>query len=287
MTNTITLNDGREIPQLGFGVFQIPTDETQRAVETALEAGYRHIDTASAYRNEAGVGAALRASGLRREDVYVTTKLKNGDREDPRAAIEASLAALGLDHVDLYLIHWPVPADGLATKIWADLEAFQREGLATSIGVSNFMPEDLDALAKVATVTPAVNQIEVHPTFANNEMASASLRHGMAVEAYSPLGQGKDLEAEAVVTAAQSLGVTTGQVIIRWHLQHGRIVIPKSANPERIKSNLDVESFTLSPEQMAAIDALDTGERIGRDPRTFDWPQTGALPKDWKPGMRP
>lgn len=287
MTSTLTLNDGHTIPQIGFGVFQIPSDETQRAVEAALAAGYRHIDTASAYRNEDGVGRAIAASGLARDEVFVTTKLKNGDREQPRAALEASLEALGLDRVDLYLIHWPVPADGRATAIWQDFEAFQREGLATSIGISNFMPAHVEEIMAHATVTPAVNQIESHPTFANGEMASASLRHGIAVEAYSPLGQGKDLDAPAVTAAAEALDISPGQVIIRWHVQHGRIVIPKSATPERIRANLDVEGFTLSAEQMAAIDALDTDERIGRDPQTFDWPQTGPLPQGWQPGMRP
>lgn len=270
----LTLAGGVRIPQLGYGVFQVPADETQRAVETALEAGYRHIDTAAAYRNEEGVGAALRAVGLPREEVFVTTKLRNKDQgtEETLAAFEASRRALGLDVVDLYLIHWPAPAKDRYVEAWRALEKLHAEGAARSIGVSNFLPEHLDRLLAETDVVPAVNQVEVHPGFQNREVTEATERAGITVEAYSPLGRGASLEKPEITRTAEALGVTPAQVVLRWHLQRGRIVIPKSATPERIRENIGVD-FELDDEQLAAIDALDAGERTGGDPATMNLPQ--------------
>ena len=271
----IALNNGVEIPQLGFGTFQVDEEETQRVVETALEAGYRHIDTAAGYYNEAGVGAALRSSGLPREDVFLTTKLRNGDqgRERTRAAFEASREALGVDAVDLYLIHWPVPSKGLAGETWEVLQELYAEGAVRAIGISNFLPDHVTELLRGADVTPAVNQIEVHPSFQQPGTQEASRSAGIAVEAYAPIGQGQDLQLPAVVEAAEALGVTPGQVVIRWHLQEGRVVIPKSATPERIRANIDVFGFELDDTQMAAITGLDTDERMFPDPQTADFTQ--------------
>lgn len=274
-TPHITLNDGNSIPQVGYGVFQIPDEETQAAVERALEAGYRHIDTAAAYRNEAGVGAALRAVGLPREEVFVTTKLRNGDQgpDTARPAFERSVSALGLDYVDLYLIHWPVPSKDLYVPTWRVLEQINDEGLARSIGVSNFLPEHLATLTAETDVVPAVNQIEIHPTFQQPATQQATRDAGIVVESYSPLGQGKDLDADAVTAAAEAYGVSTGQVVLRWAVQQGIVVIPKSVTPERIVSNLDLFGFELTEEQVAAISGLDTDERIGADPATAAFSQ--------------
>ncbi|MBO0900289.1 aldo/keto reductase [Cellulomonas sp. zg-ZUI22] len=272
---TITLNNGIAIPQVGFGTFQVKAEETQRTVEDALEAGYRHIDTAAGYYNEAGVGAAVRACGLPRDEVFVTTKLRNGDQgyEQALRAFEDSRRALGLDVVDLYLIHWPVPSKDLYVETWRAFEKLLADGAVRAIGVSNFLPEHLERLLRETDVVPAVNQVEVHPTFQQRATQDASTQHGVAVEAYSPLGQGKDLQADAVTSVAERLGVTTGQVALRWHVQAGRIVIPKSVTPERIRSNLDLFSFDLTDEDVAAIDALDSEERIGADPATAAFTQ--------------
>ncbi|MBO0920797.1 aldo/keto reductase [Cellulomonas sp. zg-ZUI222] len=272
---TITLNNGIAIPQVGFGTFQVKAEETQRTVEDALEAGYRHIDTAAGYYNEAGVGAAVRACGLPRDQVFVTTKLRNGDQgyEQALRAFEDSRRALGLDVVDLYLIHWPVPSKDLYVETWRAFEKLLADGAVRAIGVSNFLPEHLERLLRETDVVPAVNQVEVHPTFQQRATQDASTQHGVAVEAYSPLGQGKDLQADAVTSVAERLGVTTGQVALRWHVQAGRIVIPKSVTPERIRSNLDLFSFDLTDEDVAAIDALDSEERIGADPATAAFTQ--------------
>ena len=272
---TITLTHDVTIPQLGFGTFQVDEKETQRVVEAALEAGYRHIDTAAGYYNEAGVGAALRASGLARDEVFLTTKLRNGDqgRERARTAFEASREALGVDAVDLYLIHWPVPSKGLAAQTWEVFEELHAEGAARAIGVSNFLPDHLAALLRDASVTPAVNQIEVHPSFQQPQTQQASREAGLAVEAYAPIGQGADLELAPVTQAAEAHGVSPAQVVIRWHLQEGRIVIPKSATPERIVSNADVFGFELDEAQMSAISGLDTDERMFPDPQTADFTQ--------------
>ncbi|MBO0926608.1 aldo/keto reductase [Cellulomonas sp. zg-ZUI199] len=272
---TIPLNNGIAIPQVGFGTFQVKAEETQRTVEDALEAGYRHIDTAAGYYNEAGVGAAVRACGLPRDEVFVTTKLRNGDQgyEQALRAFEDSRRALGLDVVDLYLIHWPVPSKDLYVETWRAFEKLLADGAVRAIGVSNFLPEHLERLLRETDVVPAVNQVEVHPTFQQRATQDASTQHGVAVEAYSPLGQGKDLQADAVTSVAERLGVTTGQVALRWHVQAGRIVIPKSVTPERIRSNLDLFSFDLTDEDVAAIDALDSEERIGADPATAAFTQ--------------
>lgn len=272
---TIPLNNGVEIPQIGFGTFRVDETETQRVVESALAAGYRHIDTAAGYYNEAGVGAALRASGLPREDVFVTTKLRNGDQgyDNALRAFEDSRAALGLDVVDLYLIHWPVPTKGLATESWRALEKLYADGAVRAIGISNFLPEHVEDLLAGAEVVPAVDQIEIHPSFQQTDAQDAARRAGMVVEAYAPIGQGEDLRLPAVVDVAEALDVTPAQVVLRWHLQQGRVVIPKSATPERIASNIDVLGFELDEVQMAAITAMDTPERMFPDPRTAEFTQ--------------
>jgi len=272
---SITLNNDVRIPQVGFGTFQIAPDETQQAVESALEVGYRHIDTAAGYYNEAGVGAAIKAAGLPREDVFVTTKLRNGDQgyESTLAAFEASRAALDLDVVDLYLIHWPSPARGLYVETWRAFEKLLADGAVRAIGVSNFLPEHLATLLKSAEVVPAVNQIEIHPTFQNTATAAASRDAGIAVEAYSPLGRGADLGSEAVGDIALAHGVTPAQVVLRWHLQKGTIVIPKSNAPERIAANLDLLGLDLRAEEIARIDALESGNRLGADPATAEFSQ--------------
>lgn len=272
---SIELTNGITIPQVGYGTFQIPPEETQRAVEQALEIGYRHLDTAAGYYNEAGVGAAVRASGLPREEVFVTTKLRNGDQGFDAAlrAFEDSRRELGLDVVDLYLIHWPVPSKGLYPETWKAFEKLYAEGAVRAIGVSNFLPEHLQQLLSGSEVTPVVNQVEVHPTFQQADVVRASTAAGLVVESYSPLGQGKDLTDPAVTRVAERLGVTAGQVVLRWHVQQGFVVIPKSVTPERISANLDVFSFELSEEDMAAVGALETGERIGADPATAAFTQ--------------
>ena len=272
---TITLNNGVEMPQVGFGVFKVPPRETQQAVETALEAGYRHIDTAAGYANEEAVGKALRASGIPREELFVTTKLRNGEQAagTARAAFETSLEQLGLDRVDLYLVHWPAPGLGTYREAWADLEQGFRDGLARAIGVSNFLPHHLRDLLQGSTVVPAVNQIELHPSFQQPETQQASREHGLAVEAYAPLGQAKDLDLPAITRIAQEKGVKPGQVVLRWHLQEGRIVIPKSVTPERIAANIDLFGFELSQGDMAEITGLDTDTRLFPNPDEANFTQ--------------
>lgn len=275
---TIELNNGVLIPQVGFGVFQVPEGGTQQAVERALEAGYRHIDTAAAYYNEAGVGAAIRASGLPREEVFVTTKLRNGDQgaDSTLTAFEASRAALGLDVIDLYLVHWPYPVADRYVETWRSFEKLYADGAVRAIGVSNFLPQFLERLLAETEVVPAVNQIEIHPSFQQPATQEASRAAGVAVQAYSPLGQGKDLTAPEVTAVAERLGVTPGQVVLRWHLQQGTIIIPKSVTPERIASNLDLFSFELTDQDMAAVSGLDTDVRIGADPATAEFTQVRA-----------
>lgn len=262
----LTLNNGVTIPQLGFGVFQVPPEETRVAVGQALAAGYRHIDTAAAYRNEAGVGAAIAESGLAREELFITTKLRNGEQSSPRAAFEASRKALGLDWIDLYLIHWPVPSQGLFTQAWKELESLYAQGLVRAIGVSNFLPDHLDTLLAGSTVVPAVNQIEAHPSFQQGGLADKSRSHGIAVEAYSPLGQGKDLEHPVIVELAAEYGATPAQIVLAWHLGMGNIVIPKTVSPARMSENLAAAGIKLSTDALHRISALDVGERIGADP---------------------
>ena len=271
MTNvpSITLADGTAIPQLGFGTWQVRDADVTPAVLSALEAGYRHIDTAQVYRNEAGVGRALASAGLPRDEVYVATKLWNDHhhRADARAALESSLEKLGLDHLDLYLIHWPatVAYGDSYIEAWDALQEFKAEGLTRSIGVSNFHVAHLDALAGEV---PAVNQIELHPTLAQVPLRAELARRGIAVESYSPLGSGADLENPDLAAIADGLGRSVAQVIIRWHLQHGFVVLPKSVTPARIVENLDVLDFELDAQSMARIDALDAGNRIGSHPDT-------------------
>lgn len=272
MPTSITLNDGVEIPQLGLGVWQVGDDEATGVVLTALEAGYRHVDSAQGYANERGVGRAIAQSGLPRDEIFVTTKLTNQFhlRDDARRATEESLEKLGLDHIDLYLIHWPaVIAYGEAyLEAWEVLNEVKAEGLVRSIGVSNFNPEHLDKLLTVSDTVPSVDQIECHPTFARADLAADLARRGIALESWSPLGQSQDLQSPAIGAIAADLGRTPAQVIIRWHLQKGFIVIPKSVTPSRIAENADVFSFELSDDQVAQIDGLDTGNRIGADPAT-------------------
>ncbi|MBN9607667.1 MAG: aldo/keto reductase [Actinomycetales bacterium] len=268
----LTLNDGRSIPQLGLGVFQMEPGDTERLVGEALAMGYRHIDTAAAYRNEDGVGRAIASSGVPREEIFVTTKLWNRDQgaDSAHRAIETSLEKLGLDHVDLYLIHWPRPDLDLYVETWRAMEAFRQEGLTLSIGVSNFTPAHLGRLLEETGTVPAVDQVELHPAFAQTELRKFTAEHGIAIESWGPLGQGKyDLfGTPAVADAAAAHGVSPAQIVIRWHLQNGLIVFPKSSHPERMRENLDVFGFELTGEQMAAIDALDSGNRVGADPDT-------------------
>lgn len=269
---TVKLNDGHDIPQLGFGVFKVDPAETERIVTDALEAGYRHIDTAAIYGNEQGVGAALEKSGIPRDELFVTTKLWNSDQGTQSAldAIDLSLEKLGLDRVDLYLIHWPRPDLDLYVETWAAMEQIRDAGKATSIGVSNFHVPHLEKLAAASSVVPAINQIELHPTFQQRELRAYGAEHGIAIEAWGPLGQGKyDLFGMTpIADAAAAHGVTPAQVVIRWHLQSGIIVFPKSNSAERIGENIDVFGFELTGDQMAAIDALDAGNRVGADPDT-------------------
>ncbi|MGH3349738.1 MAG: aldo/keto reductase [Nocardioides sp.] len=275
---TIKLNDGTSIPQFGIGVWQVPQDETEQVVSQALEVGYRHVDTAQMYQNEAGVGSALKTAGLAREDVYVTTKLNNSqhDPANAKASLERSLELLGLDRVDLFLIHWPLPTqyDGTYAKTWEALVALREEGLTTSVGVSNFQPNHLDEIVAATGVVPAVNQIEVHPYFTNEAARAATYAHGAKVESWSPLGQGGGELADPVVTAmAEAHGKSPAQVLLRWQLERGDIVFPKSVRRERLEENLAIFDFELSADDVAALAALDKGEagRAGPNPDVFDW----------------
>jgi 2,5-diketo-D-gluconate reductase A len=267
----VALHDGVEIPQLGFGVFQVPPEDTQEVVEEALDVGYRHIDTAAAYRNERAVGAAIAASGIPREEVFVTTKLWNSQQgyESTLGAVEKSLHRLGLDYVDLYLIHWPVPTEGRALDTWRAFERICEEGRSRTIGVSNFRVEDLEMLEREAEVRPTVNQIELHPHLQQAELRAWHAEHGVATEAWSPLAQGELLINETIAGVAARHDRTPAQAILRWHLQLGNVVIPKSATPRRIRENFELLDFELSDEDMAEIGALDVGQRIGPNPATF------------------
>jgi 2,5-diketo-D-gluconate reductase A len=271
----IELNDGNSIPQLGFGVFQIPPEETAEAVERALAVGYRHIDTAEMYGNEREVGEGIRSAGVDRADVYVTSKLNNGYHEpaDARRAFDRTLSELGFDHVDLFLIHWPLPTlyDGDFVSTWKVLEEFKADGRARSIGVSNFQVEHLQRLIDEADVVPAVNQIELHPYFQNREVAEFCDANGIAVEAWSPIAQGDVLGDETVGGIAQAVDRTPAQVVLRWHIQKGYIVFPKSTTPQRIEENFRLFDFELDDDQMSKIDALDRGEdgRRGPHPERF------------------
>jgi 2,5-diketo-D-gluconate reductase A len=270
----IQLNDGHSIPQLGIGTFQIPDDAVAEPVATAIAAGYRHIDTAAIYANERGVGEGIRASGVPRDELFVTTKLWNdrqGGIDSVRPALEESLERLGLEHVDLYLIHWPSPTQDRFVDAWRSLVQLRDEGLIRSAGVSNFHAAHLERAIDEVGAVPAANQIELHPYLQQRELRAEHERLGIATQSWSPLGQGGELLADdVIVRIADELGVTPGQVVIRWHLQHGLVTIPKSQNPGRIVQNFDVFGFELTAEQLAAIDALDRGEagRIGPNPET-------------------
>jgi 2,5-diketo-D-gluconate reductase A len=267
----IPLRGDTEIPQLGFGVFQVPPEDTADVVSRALETGYRHIDTAAAYDNEEGVGRAIRASGLGREEVFVTTKCPNTAHgyDEAKDAMRGSLERLGLDFVDLYLIHWPVPSKDRYVETWKAFVEMQSQGLARSIGVSNFQPDHLRRIIDATGVTPAVNQIELHPRLQQAELRRVHAKLGTVTESWSPLAQGAVLDDPVITRIAEAHDSTPGQVVIRWHLQLGCVVIPKSVTPERIAENFDVLGFELSDDEMAAIEALDTGERTGPDPDTF------------------
>ncbi|MGO9385066.1 MAG: aldo/keto reductase [Mycobacterium sp.] len=273
----IQLNDGSHIPQLGFGVFQIQPDVTADAVRTALEIGYRHIDTAEMYQNERGVGQGVRDAGLDRGDVYITSKLNNGFHlpDDARRAFDGTLKALGSDYVDLFLIHWPLPTlyDGDFVSTWRTLEEFRKDGRARSIGVSNFQIAHLQRFAQETDTTPAVNQIEAHPYFTNDAVRAYGADHGIATEAWSPIAQGKVLGDPLVRGIADSTGRTPAQVVLRWHIQRGDIVFPKSVTPERIRENFALFDFELTDSDMYALTALDKGEtgRTGPNPDQFDY----------------
>ncbi|MFD2685157.1 aldo/keto reductase [Streptomyces phyllanthi] len=261
------------MPQLGFGVWQVPDDEAETAVSTALEAGYRSIDTAAIYGNEEGTGKAINASGIPRQDLFVTTKLWNSEQgyDSTLRAFDASLEKLGLEFVDLYLIHWPLPAKGTFVETYKAFEKLHADGRARAIGVSNFNPEHLEQLIDATSVIPAVNQIELHPHLQQQAAREYHAQQGIATEAWSPLGQGKGLlEVPALVAISQKHGRTPAQIVLRWHLQLGNVVIPKSVTPSRIKENIEVFDFSLDAEDMAAISALEEGRRLGPDPATFN-----------------
>jgi len=273
---TIQLNDGHPIPQLGFGVFQIHPDETAAAVTVALETGYRHIDTAEMYGNEKGVGEAALTSGLDRSDLFITSKLNNGFHrpDDARRAFESTLSELGFDYVDLFLIHWPLPTlyDGDFVSTWKTLEEFHADGRARSIGVSNFQIDHLERLAATTDVVPAINQIELHPYFLNDEVRAYGEAHDIATEAWSPIAQGAVLDHPVITAIADRVGRSPAQVVLRWHIQRDSIVFPKSITPSRITENFALFDFALEPADVEQIDALDRGEagRTGPHPDTFD-----------------
>ena len=273
----LTLNDGHTIPQLGFGVFQVPPGDTARITGQAFEAGYRHIDTAEMYGNEKGVGEAIRASGIPRDELFVTSKLNNGfhETDTARKAFDRTLADLGLDQVDLFLIHWPLPTkyDGDYVSTWKVLEDFKADGRARSIGVSNFQPDHLARLARETEIVPAVNQIEVHPDVTHEVARAASRDAGILVESWSPIAQGGVLDDGTIVKIAEHVGRTPAQVTLRWHLQRGDIVFPKSSTPERMAENAALFDFELDDQAMESITALDRGEdgRTGPNPDTFDY----------------
>jgi 2,5-diketo-D-gluconate reductase A len=268
------LNNGRAIPQFGFGVFQVKPADTVEAVTVALQAGYRHIDTAEGYGNEKEVGEAIRKSGLDRADIFVTSKLGNGAHlpDDARAAFAGTLDALGFDYIDLFLIHWPLPTryDGDYVSTWKTLEEFYRDGRSRSIGVSNFQPHHLRRLHGESEIPPAVNQIEVHPYLTQDDVRAFCAEHQIAVEAWSPIAQGGVLDDPTIVSIASRVGKTPAQVVLRWHIERGDIVFPKSTTPARIKENIDIFDFELSGADVESISALNKNERTGPDPDKFD-----------------
>ena len=273
----ISLNDGNTIPQLGFGTYQIDPQDTVEAVSQALEIGYRHIDTAEMYGNEAEVGEAIRTSGIDRGEIFVTSKLNNSFHEpgDAREAFDTTLSKLGMDYVDLFLIHWPLPTrfNGDYVSTWQTLEEFHRDGRSRSIGVSNFQPDHLERLASETDTVPAINQIEVHPYFTNDAARRYGQEHGIATEAWSPIAQGGVLDDSTIAQIAEKVGKTPAQVILRWHLQLGHIVFPKSVTPSRMRENFDLFDFELEQDDVDEISALDKGEdgRTGPHPDVFDY----------------
>lgn len=268
----VTLNNGVQMPQIGFGVFQVPNEETTTAVAAALKAGYRSIDTAAIYGNEEGVGKALAESGINREELFITSKIWISDMgyEQTLKAFDESLQRLGLDYLDLFLIHWPAPEKELYVETWKALEKLYAEKKIRAIGVSNFQPTHLQKLIDATDVVPAVNQVELHPALQNAEVSAANAGHGIATEAWSPLAQGALLNDASILAIGEAHQVTAAQVILRWHLQRGRVIIPKSVTESRIVQNLDLFGFELSAEELAAIDALDRGGRTGPDPDSFN-----------------
>jgi 2,5-diketo-D-gluconate reductase A len=270
----VMLNNGQRIPQLGFGVFLIPPPETEAAVTHALQAGYRHIDTAELYGNEAQVGQAISKSGLSRGEVFVTTKLGNGAHrpDDARRAFDGSLKALGTDYVDLFLIHWPLPTryGGDFVSTWRTLEEFYADGRARSIGVSNFQPHHLRRIHTEGEITPAVDQIEANPYLTQDEVRQFCADHQIAVEAWSPLGRGSVLGDPTIDDIARRYGKTPAQVVLRWHIERGNIIFPKSVSAARIRENADIFDFELAPDDVEAISALNRNQRTGPDPDTFE-----------------
>ncbi|SDU73355.1 aldo/keto reductase [Gordonia westfalica] len=273
ITPNITLNNGVTIPQLGFGVFQVPPEDTRAATLTAFEVGYRHIDTAEMYGNEKGVGEALRDSGLARDEVFITSKLNNGfhDFDDALKALDRTNADLGVDQVDLFLIHWPLPEVGDYVQTWKALEKAYAEGKARAIGVSNFQQSHLERLFAETDVVPAVNQIEVHPYLSQNPLRAFNSQHGIATEAWSPIAQGKVVDDPVITKIAEAKGRSAAQVTLRWHIQRGDIVFPKSVTRARVEENFALFDFELSDDEVAAIDGLNTDDRIGPDPDTFNY----------------
>lgn len=268
----LTLNNGVTIPQLGFGVFQIPPDATRKATLAALEVGYRHVDTAQMYGNEAGVGQAVRDSGLDRGDVFVTSKLDNSSHayDDALAAFDRSLAELEFDYLDLFLVHWPMPAVGDFVETWRAMEEIYRSGRSKAIGVSNFQPNHLDRLRAETDVLPAVNQVEVHPYFTQTDVRSYGVEHGIVTEAWSPIAQGKVLDDPTIGRIAKRYGKTPAQVTLRWHIQRGDVVFPKSATRSRVEENFAIFDFELGDDDVTDISLLDRDERIGPHPDKFN-----------------
>ena len=269
---TVLLNNGVEIPQLGFGVFKVPPEQTEDVTRTALEIGYRHVDTAQMYGNEAGVGRAVRAAGLARDEVFVTSKLDNPNhaRDDALRSFDGTLAGLGFDHVDLFLIHWPLPEVGDFVETWHAMEEIYRSGRARAIGVSNFQPHHLRRLLAAAEVVPAVNQIEVHPYLVQDDVRAFGAEHGIVTEAWAPIARGRVLDDPVITTIAKRLERTPAQVTLRWAIQRGDVVFPKSVSRGRIEENFDLFDFELADDEMAEITALDRQERTGPDPDTMN-----------------
>ncbi|MCD9197430.1 aldo/keto reductase [Aeromicrobium wangtongii] len=270
----IALNNGVDIPQLGFGVFQIDPAETKDATLAALEVGYRHIDTAEMYGNEKGVGEAIRESGIPRDEIFVTSKLNNGfhAHDDAINAFEGTLEALGLDKIDLFLIHWPLPGiDVDFVETWKALEEVYRDGRARAIGVSNFQPTHIRRILQEAEIVPAVNQIEVHPFLTQDDVRAVNAEHGIATEAWSPIAKGQVLDNPAITGVAADKGKTPAQVVLRWHIQRGDIVFPKSVTRSRVEENFDLFDFELSDGEMGVISALNKNERTGPNPDEFNW----------------